>query len=130
MELYDQMRIALVTCIVIVAAGCTSRPLGDVLLTIQDASARQEPEYLDVTCTAVLNNRTASSLVVTSVFYSAFDGLRLIVSSEDGKRLAEQPYVLHQSPSSIPGRPFVLPSGCTTQRMTIPVFKLPTRQII
>jgi hypothetical protein len=104
------------------ASGCGHSP--SVVLTITDASARQEREYLDVQCTAALNNRTGSSLSVTSIFASAFDGLRLVVTSEDGTRLAEQAYVMHQSPFDIPGRAFALPSGVTTQRMSIPVFAM------
>jgi hypothetical protein len=102
-------------------SGCGHSP--SVVLTIADASAKQEREYLDVRCTAALNNRTETSLSVTSAFASAFDGLRLVVTSEDGSRLAEQAYVMHQSPSTA-GRAFVLPSGVTTERMSIPVFAM------
>lgn len=99
--------------------GCSRR---SVSLSLTSASAKQEKDYLHVRCVAALDNQTGSSLVVTSAFFSAFDSLRIIVSTTDGTRLAEQSYAMHQSPFSIPGRAFVLPSGITTQAMSIPVF--------
>lgn len=109
-------------CLLLVLCSCGRREA--VSLDIVDAFAKQERDYLDAGCTAVLENRTGSSLVVTSAFYSAFDGLRLIVTSEQGTRLAEQPYAFHQSPYTFPGRPFIVQPGVTTQRMRIPVFSL------
>jgi len=104
--------------------GCSQHPHGTVSLAIVDASAKREPEYLDIACTAAIDNRTGSSLTVTSSFFSAFDGLSMVVMSNDGQQLAAQSYVMHQSPSSAEGHPFVLPPGRTTHEMRIPVFAL------
>jgi len=104
--------------------GCREHHSNGVSLTILDASVKREAEYLDVACTAAIENRTGSYLTVTSSFFSAFDGLSLLVTSDDGKLLATQGYAMHRSPSTVEGRPFVLTLGRTTQEMRIPVFAL------
>lgn len=109
---------------VLLLVRCGEPQSGGVSLTILDASAKRETQYLDVACTAVLENRTGSSLTVTSSFFSAFDGLSLVVTSDDDRQLASQGYAMHQSPSTFEGRPFVLPPGRTTQEMRFPIFAL------
>ena len=111
-------------CLILLLLGCGEPQTGGVSLSIVAASATQEAQFLNVDCAVVLENRTASSLTVTSSFFSAFDSLTLVVSCDDGRQIASQGYVMHQSPFSIDGRPFVLPPGRTTKDLRIPVFPL------
>src|SRR4051812_43732940 len=51
-------------------------------------------------CEAILDNSTGRDLTVRSHYNSAFDGLELVVTTKDGKILAQQRYTDHQSPIS------------------------------
>ena len=71
-------------------------------------------------CGAVLHNRTGHSLTVLSNFFSAFDGLTIVVRSPDGQEVHRQPYIYHQSPYA-QDQSFELPSGETRREIRFPI---------
>ena len=81
-----------------------------VSLLLPKASAERGEHEVLFRCDAILDNATRKDLAVHSAFFSAFDGLTLVVTGLDGKVLAEQGYTYHQSPSST-GRAFPLRPG-------------------
>jgi hypothetical protein len=60
---------------------------------------------------------------VTTNFSSPFDGLEIVVRSEEGRELARQAYIHHQSPSAEDQRIPVAP-GPTTQTLRFPIAEL------
>jgi len=114
-----------------VAAGCSTkgepaakpRPPGKgppVSLVILKADAAWESNYLSVQCDVALRNTSGSPLKVASNFFSAFDGLAIVVMTRDGKEIRRQGYTWHQSPYST-GRTLELPVGWTEEGLVFPV---------
>jgi hypothetical protein len=54
-------------------------------------------------------------------FYSVFDGVELLVLDESGQRVAQQPYIYHQSPHSFHGRDLTLKPGETRRKLVFPI---------
>ncbi len=71
----------------------------------------------------VIDNQTGEDLTVQSNFFSAFDGLSMLLL-KDGMKVAEQSYLYHQSPYSADPRPFILKKGKNQKDMRFP-FRLP-----
>src|SRR4051794_13942097 len=90
----------------LVRPSSTLRP--PLELRLAGASVMQNGENPLFVCQAVIVNRTGGTLRVLSNFFSAFDGLTLVVEAEGGRELARQPYVRHRSPYSAVPRPFPL----------------------
>lgn len=90
-------------------------------------TARAEPKEKGVLfrCEAVLINNTTEVLNVKSGYYSAYDGLHLVVLGEDGKRLAQSWYIKYKSPYSAEGRLFPLEKGENRKLLTFHVDGLP-----
>lgn len=74
-------------------------------------------------CDVVIDNRTGGDLTVLSNFFSAFDGLGIVLLKE-GKVLREQSYLYHQSPM-YEKRPYVLKRGKNKGQMRFPIFAAP-----
>ena len=111
--------------VVLSTAACHSPERPTIGLSIRHGSARVADRHLSVTCLANIENNTGRPLTVTSSFFSAFDGLTLLVFDEQDRELARQSFLHHQSPYSITGRPFPIRPGNTEQRMRFPVPSLP-----
>jgi hypothetical protein len=125
-----------VISLVLVAAGAgaqDAKKAADVTLTITRVRGHEysvkelEGElkgkmvrYVLFSVDVVLDNQTGDELTVNSNFYSAFDGLRLVLLRE-GKNVAEQAYIHHQSPFSFDGRPFVLKKGKNQHDLRVPM---------
>jgi hypothetical protein len=60
-------------------------------------------------------------LRVRTYFGSVFDGIELLVLSESGEKLLQQPYIYHQSPYSPHGRDLPLKTGETRETLRFPV---------
>ena len=110
--------------LVLLLAGCVASPQpGSVTLFITIAVAKRYTNMssnveTEILCQAVIDNRTGAPLIVFSNFYSAFDGLDLVVRDDHGRLLAQEPFIYHQSPyGSSNGRPFTLQSGRNTHDM-------------
>ena len=99
-----------------------NEPEEPIQLKIEQASAggRSKKEVL-IKCSVLLSNTTGNMIFVKSPFHSAFDGLHLVVLNKSGKRLVQQPYTLHQSPSNFKPRDFSLKKGGNRWTMTFPV---------
>lgn len=98
---------------------------GAVRLLLAKASAEKEPQSgVLFRCEAVLVNETDSVVNVKSNFYSAFDGLQLVVFRSDGSKLVQQSYLHHQSPytSAKEGALFPLNIGENHKLLLFPVF--------
>ena len=98
---------------------------GAIRLLLAKASAEKEPQGdIIFRCEAVLVNETGSVVNVKSNFYSAFDGLQLVVFRSDGSKLAQQSYLYHQSPytSAKEGALFPLNIGENRKSLLFPVF--------
>jgi len=98
-----------------------------VVLTLDGATAeRWGHGDILFECRLSLENQTGAELKVRSNFFSAFDGMSLVVLDEGDKELKRQPYTYHQSPHSfLEGREFVLPTGKSAARLVFPVPGLP-----
>jgi hypothetical protein len=100
-------------------------PPQKVLLTLERASSeRRDGGEILFECRLTLENDTGKALDVLSNFYSAFDGMSLLVRDEKGTLLKEQPYTFHQSPRR-EAKAFPLPAGKTTERLVFPIHGLP-----
>ncbi len=96
-----------------------------VRLTLPGASAQRSGKDVVFRCEAVIVNNTGAVLKVQSTFYSAFDGLELVVLTAKGKELRRQSYLHHQSPHSPQGRQFPLNKGENRKTLVFPVLGLP-----
>jgi hypothetical protein len=96
-----------------------------VALTLESASAaRDEDGDVLFTCKATIENNTGAPLTVRSNFFSAFDGMTLVVQDVQGKELKKQAYTWHQSPTSVTTN-HPLATGKTTASIIFPVQGLP-----
>ena len=85
------MKIAPVALTMLFFTGCISRPTGGVSLTLTSVAAKREPTMLTLFCDAVLENQTGAALTVSSHFFSAFDGLSLVVRDDRDRLLTQVP---------------------------------------
>jgi hypothetical protein len=92
-----------------------------VELTLTKASAFWNGNQVLVVCDAVIDNRTKEAIGVRSTFFSAFDGLSIVVRNEKGKELLRQAYVVHQSPMALPGKRYELAVGENKHELRFPV---------
>lgn len=99
-----------------------------VALALPRVEANQLSGEVLFICDAVIDNRTGSQLTVKSHFYSAFDGLELVVMDEAGRELAQQSYLRHQSLCSLKPRSFPLREGRNEEDLRFPVPGLPPNQ--
>jgi hypothetical protein len=104
------------------ALGEEQKPVVSLLLT--KASAERRNRDILFNCDAVLDNSSGKKLIAHTSFFSVFDGLELVVTMPDGKILAQQAYVMHQSPYS-PGREIRLKKGRNEDSMVFPISGLP-----
>ena len=63
-----------------------------------------------------VDNSTGKDITTRSHFYSAFDGMVLVVTDKNGKTLAQQSNILHQSPTA-ELTPHVLKAGTTSEKL-------------
>jgi len=103
--------------------GQEGKPAVSLLLSKATAERREQDTLFR--CDAVLDNATGNDLTVRSNFSSVFDGLELVVTTTEGKILAQQGYTWHQSPFAPPGRSFKLKQGPTQGALGFPLRDLP-----
>ena len=97
-----------------------------VSLILSKATVERHAPDILFRCEVVLDNATGRDLSVQSNFSSIlFDGLELVVTTKDGKTLAQQPYVYHQAPFSPDGRKGTLKQGSTPRTLVFPIRDLP-----
>jgi hypothetical protein len=108
---------------VLPAFAVEPKPMVSLLLTGASATRRDQDTLFK--CDAVLDNATGRDLTVRSGFYSPFDGLELVVTTKEGKVLAQQPYIHHQSPFTPEGREFPVKQGNTKQTLVFPIQDFP-----
>jgi hypothetical protein len=94
-----------------------------VIVSLERASATRTNQGVLFQCETSLLNRTGAPLHVVTNFSSAFDGLEIVVTSEDGKELARQAFIHHQSPFAESQR-VPLPPGVTSQTLAFPIAEL------
>jgi hypothetical protein len=90
---------------------------GKVSLRIAAPSAVRDGRYVTIICHATLDNRTDSAFVVKSNFFSAFDGLSVLVRTQAGEELGKTSFLMHQSPWTWEPQVFPLPPGKTSHRL-------------
>src|SRR5436190_849739 len=95
-------------------SSLAGEPKPMVSLNLSKPSAERTGNRILCRCEAILDNATGRDLTVRSHFNSAFDGLELVVTTKDGKILAQQSYTHHQSPVSPKEMDFMLKKGDTT----------------
>ncbi|MFO0965760.1 MAG: hypothetical protein U0793_09285 [Gemmataceae bacterium] len=100
-------------------------PKEPVQLRLLRAGAERSGKDVFFFCDAVLINNTGAAFNVRSSFFSAFDGLRLVVFAEDGKKLLEQSFTAHQSPFSVRGSLFPVGQGENKKTLRFPVSGAP-----
>jgi hypothetical protein len=86
-------------------------------LTLSKISAEQTADGIVFVCEAVLVNETGAVVNVKSHFYSAFDGIELVVFGSDGSKLRQLRYTAHQSPYSLKENLFPLKIGDNRQTL-------------
>jgi hypothetical protein len=101
-------------------------PNPTVSLVLGKASAERREQDTLFRCEASLDNATGRELSVRSNFYSAFDGLELVVTRMEGKTRVQQSYTFHQSPFTPLGRDFTLKKGFTTANLVFPIQNFPS----
>lgn len=122
----------LIGTIAVLATGLSvssDEPKPAVSLILTKASAERSgpdtvPSHTLFRCEVRLDNHTGDDLVVRSKFNSAFDGLELVVTNVQGRTLAQQPYIMHQSPFT-ESREFKLKKGVTTATIGCPIQDFP-----
>ena len=92
-----------------------------VSLMLSAVSAEKRADDTLFRCDVAIVNDTENVLTVSSNFYSAFDGLELVVTDADGKTIKQQPYTSHQSPFTHKGRQFPLKRGKTQTSLAFPI---------
>ena len=90
-------------------------------LSLSKASAFWNGDQVLVVCDAVIDNRTAAAVSVRSNFFSAFDGVSLVVRNAKGKELFRKSYIAHQSPQAPPGKLYGLAVGENRKELRFPV---------
>ena len=89
--------------------------------TIIEGDTERETFNLSIRCDVRLINKSSDKLVVKSNFYSAFDGLWLVVTDDQGIELHREYYLAHQSPYSIEPRKFEVPVGTLSKTLSFPI---------
>jgi hypothetical protein len=112
-----------VGCVLGPSAAADSEPA--VSLLLRKASAERWEKHILFQAEVALDNATGRDLAVRSNFFSAFDGLQLVVTTAEGKVLAQQGYTFHQSPFTASGRDFPLKQGTTARTLVFPIGRLP-----
>ena len=79
----------------------------------------QKVRHVIFACDVVLENDTGEDLTVLSSFFSAFDGLSLVLL-RDGKKVSEQSYLAHQSPMA-EQQPYLLRKGKNEADLRFPI---------
>jgi hypothetical protein len=82
----------------------------------------KDVRYVLLSCEVVIDNQTDEELTVMSNFFSAFDGLHVLLL-RNGKIEADEAYIWHQSPRA-EAMPYVLKKGKNQRDLRIP-FRLP-----
>ncbi|MGL6094662.1 MAG: hypothetical protein ACRC7O_02525, partial [Fimbriiglobus sp.] len=100
-------------------AAADSEPT--VSLILRKASAERWEHDTIFRCEVTLDNSTGHDLAVRSNFYSAFDGLELVVTDINGKVLLQEGYILHQSPYNSTGSTFPIKQGKTAGKVGFPI---------
>jgi hypothetical protein len=122
-------RLALAAVVSLHAAGPNpllgGEPKEPVRLSLSSASAKSWGKDVLFHCEAVLVNETGAAINVKSNFYSAFDGLHLVLLDENGTRLLQQSSVRHQAPYDVKPRLFPLAKGENRKAIGFPVSGLP-----
>ena len=95
-----------------------------VSLLVSKVTAKQYARDVIVHCEATLDNATGSDLSVRSSFFSAFDGLEIVVTNRDGKLLTQVSYLEHQALFNFDGRDFPLKQGKTVKKLTFVLNRL------
>jgi hypothetical protein len=108
---------------VLVAPAANSEPL--VSLLISKVTAERVDKDTNFDCDTTLDNATGRDLTVRSTYYSAFDGLEIVVTNLEGKVLAQQHYVHLQSTFKFEGRDFPVKQGKTTEKLGFTLDNLP-----
>ncbi len=112
-----------------VGFGVLDTPAADpeplVSLLISKVTAARVEECTHFDCEATLDNATGRDLTVRSMFFSAFDGLEIVVTTPEGKVLAQQDYTYHQSAFKFVGRDFPVKSGKTVKKLRFSLAGLP-----
>ena len=125
---------ALLICVPLVLTSCSAKesllpeqggPKAAVTLSMSRVTAERLDKDLLFICEAVIDNATGAELIVKSSYYSAFDGLELVVIDEKGRKLAQQSYLYHQSLYSLTPRSFPVKVGKNRRELRFPVSGLP-----
>jgi hypothetical protein len=115
----------MVACAWAAAPGYAQSPGAKVKLTLNKVAGDRQDSDVLFTCEATLDNETGKVLYVHSSFFSTFDGVTLVVFDASGKKLKQQGYTFHQSPSAPPGNVHSLAKGKNTKTLVFPISELP-----
>ena len=119
-----RVRLAVLAAVFVVSGWHDSpaaEPAPAVSLLLTAAAAERGERDVRFRCEVKIDNALGRDLGVRSNFGSVFDGLELVVTTADGKVVAQQGYTSHQSPSSPLGRAFPLRQGKSDGTLVFPV---------
>jgi hypothetical protein len=108
-----------------IAVAAEPAPMPAVSLLLPKTTADRGEKDILFHCEVTLDNALRQDTAVRTNFSSVFDGLELVVTTTEGKVLAQQAYTFHQSPFAPPGRTFTLKQGKTTKTIVFPVSGIP-----
>jgi hypothetical protein len=103
----------------------SAEPNPVVSLFLNKVSAESSAGDILFRCEVDIDNATGRELTVKSNYFSAFDGLEIVVTTPEGKVLAQQNYAAHQSPFDSEPREFPLKQGKNTKTLKFPIVELP-----
>src|SRR5262245_60820546 len=90
-------------------------------LTLAKATAeRLDGGQVVIRCDTVIENNAGRVVNVRSNFFSAFDGLAVVVRDAKGKELLREPYIFHQSPRAS-AKDYPLQPGANKATLGFPV---------
>src|SRR6478735_4636230 len=84
-------------------ASGAAEPVPAVSLLLTKGTAERWEKDVHFRCEITLENALGRDLAVRSNFGSVFDGLELVVTTAEGKVVAQQGYTFHKSPFAPPG---------------------------
>lgn len=97
-----------------------------VSLILSKASVQTMEKEIHFRCAVVLDNATGKDITLRSTFSSIyFDGLELVITTQEGKTLVQQPYISHQSPLAPQGLEATLKPGKIEGTLVFPIRGLP-----
>ncbi len=118
-------RLIAFACVLPFIPGCAPSVSSPVVIKLSKVTVENSGGRMRFICETEIHNETGAELMVKSNYYSAFDGLMIVVLDKGGKILKKQLYTDYYSLFSDEPRSFPLRRGKNTERLIFPINGLP-----